>query len=438
MNRTINILGFLLPLELVFSMGVHGVLSGEIGSAYKIFQLQTVIFLVLVIFFLGKRLRVEKRMIAATSAFLSIGVLELWMTLINDAQVGLAVAQLFFGFVFPSCLVICVACSLDEQKKFEFFKAFYFGYTFFLFVAIFFAIFIDDSLHALYSNYGIEGALISFRFNGADQLFHLLLGNTNKQSNYLIILMALSPILLGIRSNHPCDVRESRSLAFVAFVSISAVCILLMFSRAAVFLLFGVLLLLMPTLPVFLKRLLQLCFFLISITFLFRLIFESDSPSLLGYLLNSTYIDGTSTGVFGTIGERADIFNFYLDNIIDLRSIFFGIGVGSFGIRWDSDPNVTAHNLYIHHLATSGIVVWLLLFLITAAGFFCAILRKDRLLIFAWVSFLILSYRDYSFSDLYVSSMGGLVYMLLLASTYCYRGSAKIHQSKTVKLKLTK
>src|SRR5262249_44158754 len=181
-------------------------------------------------------LHVKNGLFVACVAFLSIGLYEYFATYLGGGHRDYAFQQFIFGFLYPVLLVFVLA-GMAIERRLLFFRWFYIGYCVYLLVALFLLFVVDGIFIRQFDSYGLGGALISMRYQEADgNLFSLVLGNANKQSNYLIMSMLLGPYLIGIEGEGK-DFIKRDLVIFRLFVILATPVLVVLFSRAAMFLL---------------------------------------------------------------------------------------------------------------------------------------------------------------------------------------------------------
>src|SRR5262249_50005497 len=150
----------------------------------------------------------------------------------GDGHKGYAFQQFIFGFLYPVLLVFALDGKTTERRLL-FFRWFYIGYCVYLLVSLFLLFVIDGIFIQQFHSYGLGGAIISMRYQEGDEnLFLLVLGNANKQSNYLIMSVLLGPYLLGIEGERK-GWTSWDLVIFRVFVMLATLVLLVLFSRAA-------------------------------------------------------------------------------------------------------------------------------------------------------------------------------------------------------------
>lgn len=387
-------------------MGASGIISPIFGQWYVLFNLQSIILFYLAIKILEKNFGADLKLFAMLAPFFGLG---LWEAVITRALGGNSYygwTQFAFGFAMPVLLVVLLN-KLTRQAAAEFFRSFYAGYAFYLIVALAALFFFDQNFYELIETYGLGGAIVALRYNLESSGFGLLIGNANKQSNYLLILILLGPRLLS-ESSLLKNGEEASIKIYRIFVIVAVFMLLILFSRAA--------LLLLPLATFFFGRYLgiKISYLLISIAFLILVFGWVNLELIFNYLLFSKFIDGTDGGVSGSFSSRFDQW----DEIIEIFTSNFGVlvhgmGVGAYGMWLGGDPKAGSHNLFLDHLLASGVLGVLGLVFAIFLSLLFAFKRGSVDILFCIFSFVLLAFREYSFSYLYVTSMGGVVFALI-------------------------
>ena len=421
-KKYIALIGLLLPGELIWTMGSSGLLKPYLGGYYPIVQFQTIVLIGIFIYFSSTGFRAKPGLLLVCILFFFVGFYELIATYLIGGNSGIAFQQLIFGFITPICLILFID-KLSTDNQLQFFKFFFIGYSAYLLTAFYFLFFIDDNLSQQIESYGIGGAIVSLRYQNEDSIFSLLLGNFNKQSNYLILSLFLAPCLLRLEESFINGKADFRKKIFIFFSFISVVALFLLFSRAALFFLFIV---------IFMNRGYyfnqswrfnsSVLLAVICLTFYF---YDIAQP-VFSYLLFSNYVDGTSGGAIGTFERRSVQWEESFEWIFNPNVMFHGIGIGTYGVMINNDINSGMHNLFLDHWIASGVLGPTIIMLLVIFGLFKALVKNDWRNFLLYIMFLSLAFREYSFSYLYVTSMGGFMFILIIWKTYNVQGARKI------------
>ena len=401
--------GFFMSSELVWSMAASGLLKSILGVNYAFAQPQFIFLVTIISCFLIAGLHIKNGPFIVCTAFLSVGLYEYFATCLGDGHSGYAFQQFIFGFLYPVLLVFALA-GMTIEKRLLFFRWFYIGYCAYLLVALFLLFVIDDIFIRQFDTYGLGGALISMRFQETDEnLFSLILGNANKQSNNLIMSILLGPYLIGIAGEGKgCANRDL--VIFRLFVMLATLVLVVLFSRAAMFLLPIALYLNRHHLFRVSRRFLFLC--LAGIVWLSIEFFDVFAVAA-NYLLFAEYFDSTPQGFVGTFSERIDQWSTIGPLLSGPEFFLRGLGVGTYGLLRAGSEQAGTHNLFLDHLLASGLYGVIVLSFIVASGMVQSLIKRDLRLVAGYFFFVALSFREYSFSYLYVTSMGGFFFVLL-------------------------
>ncbi len=225
-------------------------LAPVFGQWYVLFNLQSVILVYLLIKILNRNIGIDLKLFAMLAPFFGLG---LWEALITSALgVGsyYGWTQFAFGFAMPVLLIVFIN-KLPGKEGIIFFRRLYEGYTAYLILSLGAIFFFDQNFYKLIENYGLGGAIVALRYNLESTVFGLVIGNANKQSNYLLLLILLGPRLLS--ESTLLNTGEAMSIKIYCIFSFVAVFMLIMlFSRAA--------LLLLPFVTIFVSRYLKIKF----------------------------------------------------------------------------------------------------------------------------------------------------------------------------------
>lgn len=387
-------------------MAASGIFSPILGQGYVLFNLQSAIIFYLVIKILEKNLGVDLKLFALLAPFLGLGLWEATITRALGGNSYYGWTQFAFGFAMPVLLVILLN-KLTRQETAKFFRNFYAGYAFYLITALVALFFFDQNFYELIETYGLGGGIVALRYNLDSSVFGLLIGNANKQSNYLLILILLGPRLLSesvlLQNGEDASIKIYRIFVFVAVFML-----LILFSRAA--------LLLLPLATFFFGQYLGIkkSYLLILFSFLIMVVGWANIELIFDYLLFSKFIDGTDGGVSGSFSSRFDQWDEVLEIFTsNIGVLVHGMGVGAYGVWLGGDPKAGSHNLFLDHLLASGILGVLSLVCAIFLSVLFAVRRRSEDILFCIFSFVLLAFREYSFSYLYVTSMGGLAFVLI-------------------------
>ncbi len=161
-----------------------------------------------------------------------------------------------------------------------------------------------------------------------------------------------------------------------------------------------------------------------------------NAEVIFDYLLYTKYVDGTGGAFEGSFSIRFDQWDEILRLFLsDTGVLIYGMGVGAYGVWLGGDPNVGSHNLFLDHLLASGFLGVLSLVCSVCMSIFFAVRRGLGDIVFCIFVFILLAFREYSISYLYVTSMGGLIFVLI---SYLIARSDSISSNTEVVTKIIK
>lgn len=410
--NTIKLIAFLLPFELPLSYIMHGVLKPFLGEFYRLGFNGFWGSILLILLFSTVQV-VKKRFDFLFIAFLFIatGFWEYLNTLLLDGFVGEAFSQFVCGFLFPSLLFSFLIVSPEGVSK-HFFKYWYIGTMCVLLVGYLATIYYYSSLPDWFKDKDPAFKLISFRYayegDASSNGMMLILGNFNKESNYLIMMLLASVWIFGYS--------EKNKKLVLWFWIITVATLLVLFSRLV--------LLLLPFVYYFsgvrqyLKGTIKAKYLYVP-AIIFILIYgikysEFIMPTL-EYLVYSKFDDNSDQlGLLGTGNNRFQAWSLLTDKFKDLNIWMNGMGVGQYGIEHAGSKDAGTHNLLLDHLFASGFWVPVLVLMICFYTFLKGYMKRDNIIMVSIPIVLLLFVREYSFSYLFVTAQGGVVFILLL------------------------
>ena len=425
----------LLPLELPIAQGVHGVFRYIVGEYYPAFFIGSLLLCASTLLVLARAKRASIRhdlllYFLFSLLFVSVGVLAVFATALVGMEPSLALRQLVFGYVVP--VTICLAImSLDERKKASAWLAFYVGWVIFLVVSLpFLVISYREAIAELpgFADGAFGQRLIMWRYTFAESwnIYAQYIGNANKTSNNLIVFLLLSGVLLG--SRRIFFDRFTRAI-FLSFWILGILTLLLLFSRAALFLL-PIAVYFSGVLHVIGKSVKWL-FALTALSFLvLGYSFYADAAT---YLIRAEYMGTGEAGVLGTmIGRFEQWYEIWSFSTRNPEILLFGMGTGGFGEAFYGDAVAGAHNTFIDVFLESGVASFLLLLLLICLMIFVATVNRrkhhSRVALVGIFVLVMLMMREHSFSYLYATSLGGfslVVLFYLLAAQGPWRTSPR-------------
>lgn len=417
--KLLKFIAFLLPFELLASYVAHALFKPAIGEFYRL--LFNGAWGLIVSLLILSYTKIQKKYLAfflICLLFIFAGFWEFLVTFFLGGMSLEASSQFICGFFFPSILFITLINSSEEIQG-SFFKSWYLGTTVLLILSYLATIYYYQNLPDWYKEKDASFKLIAFRYafdteNVYSNGMMLLLGNFNKASNTLLMMLLFSIKLLG---------NNSKNRRFIIFFWIvSVITLFVLFSRLV--------LLILPIVYFvsgfhkFLKGSIDRgkLFTIIGFFFLGTILkFSYLIKPSLDYLLTSKFDDNsTDIGLLGTGNNRLRAWSLLIERLNNMELWLHGMGVGAYGIEHADSKDAGTHNLLFDHFLASGIFVPILiisfLFICLLKGF----IRKDNVVIFGVLIITSLFFREYSFSYLFVTSHGGIIFILLLFTAHKY------------------
>lgn len=410
-NSLVKLIALALPFELPLSYIAHGVFKPLIGEVYRVgFNGFWGSILLLILLSFHSRIKNNTAFFSIVFLFVLGGFWEYIVTLSLNGMVMEAFSQFVCGFFFPSLLFLFLITSSEEITQ-AFFKYWYIGTIGVLLLGYLATIYYYPLLPEWFRDKDPAFKLISFRYayegDASSNGMMLILGNFNKESNYLIMMLLCSVRFFG---------NSEKNKKFVLYFWIIAVISLfVLFSRLALLLLplvyyfSGVRKYLKGSVNakyLYIPALLFIGFYAIKYSEFIKPTFE--------YLVYSKFDDNSDElGVLGTGNNRLQAWALLIDRFKDLNLWMNGIGVGEYGMEHAGSKDAGTHNLILDHLLASGVWVPLIILSICFFVFLKGIIRKDYLLKVGVLILLLLFVREYSFSYLFVTSHGGVIFMMM-------------------------
>ena len=407
-----NLIGLLIPFEMIIAAAVHGILAPYISDLYKLFLFGNIILLCLFVYHVViiERFSKSSNLLYAFVAFNLLGFWEVIITILYNSFITESVVQLFLGFVSPSLIILFVS-NKSLVKKSDFFYFLYLGYLLLYFVAIITTIYYYNTFPSWFRDGEVPFQLFMFRslIDGVDGIinpFQILLGNFNKGSNYIIFLCLFSLKLID---------KTHRPRFIIIFWIMSFIILLLLFSRLAlmifpfVYFISGFHSFLRDRIKVRLYAKL-LAFGTCIVILLYN--YSTYKPAV-DYLVFSKINENSESSMLGTGESRFSQWSYIYDKYVTLDNIL-GIGHQEFSFREYGYMHGGAHNLFIDHYLASGLPSLLLLGSLLLFIFLKGILTKQLLITSSVIIFILLSFREYTFSYLNASIQGGLFFCILM------------------------
>lgn len=423
-SKLLKLIALLLPFELLASYFAHAVFKPVVGEFYRLFfngAWGSIIALLILSY--TRILRKNVTFIIISSIFIIAGLWEFIITFIVGGMTLDANSQFICGFFFPAILFITLI-NLSEELQITFFKSWYLATIALLILSYIATAYYYQNLPDWYKEKDLAFKLIAFRYAfDADNVYSngmmLLLGNFNKASNTLLMMLLFSVQLLG------GDERNRKFIMF--FWLISLLTLLVLFSRLTL-LLFPIVYF-VSGFHKYSQGSINRSRFFGVLGFFFILILIKFGYLLkptFDYLLTSKFDDNsTELGLLGTGNNRLRAWGLLLDRLNNLDLWVHGLGVGTYGIEHADSKDAGTHNLFFDHFFASGILVPLVIIALLIITFIKGLIRKMNISIIGVIIIISLFFREYSFSYLFVTSHGGIIFMLLIFTSFKYLSNHK-------------
>jgi hypothetical protein len=409
-SKVINLLAFLIPFELLVAYFASGAIRPILGNGYRIFLYGNIV--IFYIFILAKfRNKVfNQKLIFLLICYNLLGLFEVLVTILNNSFITESLTQYTLGFLSPSLFVLHVSTK-SVSKREGIYYSLYFG-TIVILIVTFLLVFYNYNTYPIwFRERDFISKLFIFRYliNGEDGIVNpamILLGNFNKESNYLIYLNLFSLTLLD---------RNKRFYFICFFWFISTAALLMLFSRMTLFMLP-----LVYYISGFHEYLRSKLKFAIELRYVFyfviitSLIFNfSFLKPAFDYLFLSKISDDAEADVVGSGNARLVQWSGIYDKYFNSEGIM-GLGHGEYSFREYGYFHGGSHNLFIDHFLASGIIFPIFLFIMLILLWLLSFLNGSKLLALSFLLFFMLAFREYSFSYLNATMQGGLYFCLIL------------------------
>jgi hypothetical protein len=418
-NKAINLLTFLIPFEILVAVSSSGIVRPFLGNGYKILLYGNIVIFFILFFDRFSKRGFNQKLIFLLVCFNLLGLFEVLVTIWNNSFIIESLTQFTLGFLSPSLFVLHVSTKSVSERE-GIYYSLYLG-TIVILIVTFLLVFYFSYTYPIWfreSDFFAKLFLFRYVFNGADDVVNpamILLGNFNKESNYLIYLNLFSLVLLD----------GKKRFYFICFFWIlSTAALVMLFSRMTLFLL--------PFVYFFsgfheyfwgrwkFSFLLRYGIY-IMIMLLFLLNFSYLKPAF-NYLLFSKIADDAEIDVLGSGSSRLLQWSGIYDKYFNIEGIF-GLGHGEYSFREYGYLHGGSHNLFIDHFLASGVLFPIFLSIMLILLLLLSFLNKSKLLILSVLMFFILAFREYSFSYLNATMQGGLYFCIIL---YLYSMKTKI------------
>ena len=424
-DKLIKFIGFILPFELIVAYAAHNLFKPIFGEWYRLFFIG--IIGIFIIYFILTNINIKRDSIIFLLVSLIFTAAGLWEYIVSLIVGGLpieALMQFLCGFMFPALLFFTII-NLSDKRQTLFFKSWYLGTIGLMLLGYIVTAYYYNNLPEWYRNKDIAFKLFSFRYAYGDNPnsngMILILGNFNKASNYILIMLLLSVRLLSGKDGL-MNTRLIKIFWVIGFITL-----VILFSRLAVLLLpfvywaSGV----NKYFIGFFKRKLVMGALAILIGSIVVKNSELIKPTF-DYLLFSKFDENSSDdGVLGTGAGRFSDWKrqSYRFSVID--NWIHGMGVGRYGLE-EGSKDYGTHNLLFDHFLASGFFVPIVVILIWCIGLVKGVIKKRKEIIIGFIIIMALFFREYSLSYLFVTVHGGVIFMLLSFSAFKRRQDKEV------------
>jgi len=409
---------FFWAFELAIAEAAHGVIEPVLGDWYAVSLHGTALVVISVLFVSGgawraSELRADPHLLLLVIAlFLTVGFLALPTSSAEPVEIRFAYQQLICGYLAP-VLTLAALLTLPAALQTRVWHWFYAGWVAFLLVSL---ILLRVSWQSAgqfshgWSEIPFLQKLFLWRYNMGEpwNIYGLVMGNANKMSNYLIMFLLFSVRLLS---------RPGRRMTLLlgAFWVLGLVTLLILFSRAALLLLVPVILLSgigkrMATFAV-VGLVIVAAGTLVAVYLI--------EPRVFEYLFLAQVSEKDEANPAGTFVDRLEMWTTLLNYFsANPPAALHGMGTTGYGLRFYNSYQAGTHNLFLDLWAESGIVAPLLFIACIGLTILLIVTAKkvvsERMVLAAGVVILVLLMtREHSMSYLYVTSLGGLCFMVI-------------------------
>lgn len=403
------IVALFLPFELIINGLIYNLFHSFLLEHY-IYLLLGYIFVYLFLLSNVFLVKINKLYFLICTVFLFCGFWEFITTYLNEGNLKFAFTQLVVGFLFPYLLFI-ILLSRNWEKVKSFFRIYYFSTTFLIFVSFFFIFYYYDYLPEWYKEKDMIFKLISFKFAFDPKLnisngMQFILGNFNKASNTFILMLLFATKFFDL------NIKRDRLYLKIILITFT-LALLLMFSRLAL-MLYPIVLYFSRIHHCFSFRKYKILLSILLISFLIK--FWSFISFSLDYLLFSKFgdVETEQSGFLGTGNGRLKDWQENLFYFSEPSIWLKGIGLGQYGKIKYGDIQLGTHNLFLDHFISSGIFIPFSILMIVLFTLYFSIYKKNYVVFMGMIIFIILSFREYSFSYLWVTSNGSFMFLTII------------------------
>ncbi len=326
---------------------------------------------------------------------------------------GLSIQDCGLGYLAPA--VAAAGIAVHPQRR-AILSALLRGWETYLFVGIFslgYAIWQSYSLGSGWCDFPALQKWTMWRYEmlNSGNAYALWMGNANKASNLLILMLLIAPVMLSIDAGSPSRWRM-RAIALLSLVHVLAMC-----SRLGLLLL-PVALLAGGYLRLFSAR-------AVVVTGLAAIAVAVANHSVSLEVLDAVFVGSEEIGgggVLSTFASEGGRFEQWLGIWRtwrpDLQQLLLGFGSGYYGIQSHGTADAETHNFFIDRVLASGLFG--LLAVVAALG--VAWISTKRLagqtkwlVRLSIASFVLMCVREFSPAYLFRTSLAGVVVALLLS-----------------------
>jgi O-antigen ligase len=415
---------FLLPLDMPASIAAHGVLKRSIGDPYILF-LPTVVTAVIAACLIPCIPRQGWWQAGWLTNYLSVGVLFCLVgiagvvaTAAHGGDLSFALRQLVLGFLAP-IIAVAPLTLLEPQDRHKAFRFFFAGWVFYLALSIpvlYVAWTLTAASIPLFADANLGVQIYLWRFmqleEGGSTLYGDFIGNANKTSNYVLLFLLFSTLLLQSkeRVNH---------LLIGSFWVLGLLTLIFLFSRAA--------LLLLPLViwgsaitSNMSRRTFWLLLLAVFVTASFAL--EEMAAIIFRLLFATQQHSGVQGPALETLGDRFDQWRQLHSFWVDFPgTLITGIGTSQYGRLFFGDPYRGTHNMFLDALLESGVLGFFALVMTLVLSLLLALFlegRAKKVAVIGTGVLILLMNREHSAAYLFATSMGGLcfAFLFLIAS----------------------
>ena len=409
------------PAELPIVMFLHGVVRPVVGEAYLLVAHGALLTFVSLAALAVRGARLPhgsgdwRWWAASCVGYLTVGIAPLAVSAITGVDTQITYQEFVFGYIAPVAF-IAAALSLSARDQQRLWTAFYLGWVAFLAGSVVMLGIAwraaNDSLPG-FASAPFAQQVIMWRFTLGEpwNLYGVTMGNANKLSNNLVMFLLMSRSLLTLEGPS-----RGRRRILLCFWALAVVTLIVMFSRAAMLLLplviaaSGVI----GELSGASRRLVLVtaCCSIAAVAV--------TAPEIFDYLFAAKYLPQADADPLGTLGDRFAQWSQLLDFFSEhAKESIIGLGTSGYGMRFFNSPEPGTHNTFLDLWTQAGIFSPLILLgTIASIGLQVFVgaksVRRKTVVAAGLFAIVLLMTREHSFSYLYVTSLGGLCFVVLI------------------------